>query len=220
MTAKSSKGLKICITPATPASSTPIVPTAIAIDPAVGNAPAGVKVTAANTFAVGEIVSFSDTGFSSLDGKSFAVTSATATNFTIGALVLGTGTLGTSPKVAHYAESEMTCLCLSSLSIQSETPGVISVATFCDPSASLPASGAAAGTLNFAGYVDVTAKDYPALVAAVEDGKQRVIRIMLPSNGYITAPVTISSLTWDLPLDGGIGFSGSATLASKAVHVW
>ena len=72
--------------------------------------------------------------------------------------------------------------------------------------------------LSFAGYVDVAAVDYPALLAAAEDGKQRIIRINLPGNGFIVAPVTVSSITWDLPLDGAVSFSGSAVLGSKPVH--
>jgi hypothetical protein len=223
MAAKSSKGIKICITSATPAIATPIVPTAITAVAATGGQPAGVKIEAPTQPAVGEIVHFHDTGFSSLDGKSFAVTKLdTTTGFEIGNVVLDTGTLGAAPKIDHYVEAtDMTCLCLSSLSIASDTPGSISVGTFCDPTASIAESATSAGTLSFAGYVDVTSKDYPALLAAVEDGKQRIVRIALPTGqGYIVAPVTFSSMTWDLPLSGGIGFNGSAALGSKPVHFW
>lgn len=221
--ATSTKGLKICITSAAPAVSTPIVPTAIsAIAAVAGTSPAGVKVTAPTLPAIGEVVTFKDTGFASLDGKSFVVTKHDATtDFEIGNVTLGTGTLGGSPKVIQYVEgTDMTCLCLSSLSIASDTPGTISVGTFCDPTASIPEAATSAGTLSFSGFVDTTAKDYPALLAAVEDGKQRICRIALPGQGYIVAPVTFSSMTWDLPLSGGIGFSGTAALGSKPIHVW
>lgn len=221
MAAKSSKGIKVCMTSAAPAVATPLVPTAITAIAATGTNQAGAEITVANTVAVGEVVSFEDTGFQALDGKSFVVVEASATEFKVRGLTLDAGVLGASPKVTHYVEAtDFTCLCLSSLSIASDTPGTISTATYCDPTASIPSSVSNAGTLSFAGFVDTTAKDYPALLQAVEDGKQRVIRIALPGNGYISAPLTFSSITWDLPLDGAIGFSGTATLGSKPDHQW
>jgi hypothetical protein len=48
----------------------------------------------------------------------------------------------------------------------------------------------------------------------------RYMRIMLPNNGYIVAPVTFSQVTWDLPLDGAVGYSGSAVLGSKPRHLF
>jgi hypothetical protein len=215
MAAKNSKGIQVCITgdvAATPAKTI----TAIA----AGTKPNSVDVTATGTYVIGDVVKFGDVGYASLSNKSFPVTALSTGGFEIGNVSLGSGGLAATPTVEHFDASDFTCLCLSSIGIQSETPATISVATFCDPTASIPGSSGAAGTLNFAGFVDVTAKDYPALVAAVEDGKERIIRISLPGNGYITAPLTISSLTWDLPLDGAIGFSGSATLAAKAKHNW
>jgi hypothetical protein len=222
MAAKSSKGITVCMTAATPAVATPIVPTAIVAYAATGTSPAGVTVDVPTQPAVGEVVSFADTGFASLDGKSFVVTALdSTTGFKVGGVVLGNGTLGVSPKVVHYVEAnDITCLCLSSLSISEDAPGTISVATFCDPSASLPATSTSAGSIAFAGFVDVASKDYPALLAAVADGKPRVIRITLPSNGYIVAPLIFSSMTYDLPLDGAVGFSGTAALSSKPMHLW
>jgi hypothetical protein len=75
-----------------------------------------------------------------------------------------------------------------------------------------------AGTLTFGGYVDVNSEDYPALLAAQDDGLTRLIRIELPANGYIVAPIIVSQITWELPLDGAISFTGTATLGSKPVH--
>lgn len=215
MAAKNSKGVQVCLTgdvSATPAKTI----TAIA----AGTAANSVDVTTAGTFVIGDIIKFGDVGYASLNNKSFPVTKLSTGGFEISNVTLGTGTLSATPTVEHFEAADLTCLCLSSIGIQSETPATISVATFCDPTASIPGSGGSAGTLNFAGYVDVTAKDYPALLAAVEDAKERIIRITLPGNGYITAPLTISSLTWDIPLDGAIGFSGTATLASKPKHSW
>lgn len=214
MSARNTKGVKICLTPIT---TTP-AKTIDAIAAGTGNT---VEVTfTTGTFVVGDIVKFNDVGFPSLNNKSFPITKVGTTTFEIGNVVLGAGTISGAPTIEHYEAADMTCLCLSSIGLQSETPATISVATFCEPTATIAGTGGSAGTLSFAGYVDVTAKDYPALLAAVEDGKERTIRIELPGNGFIVAPVTIASLTWDIPLEGAIGFSGTATLSAKAKHYW
>lgn len=215
MAAKNTKGVQICMTGA--ASGAP-AKTATGI--AAGTKANSVDVTASGTYAIGEIVKFNDVGYASLNNRSFAITALSTGGFEIGNVTLGSGTLSATPTFEHFEDADLTCLCLSSISIQEGQPKTISVSTFCDPSASIPGTGGDAGTLSFAGFVDTTAKDYPALVAAVEDGLERVIRITLPGNGYITAPLIISNLTWALPLDGAIGFSGSATLSTKAKHNW
>jgi len=222
MTAKSTKNLTVCISAVTPKVNTAVVPTAIAAVAASGSTPAGVKVTAPSLPAVGAVVKFADTGFTSLDGKAFIVTAITAgTSFTIGNLTLGTGTLGTSPKAYYYVDADdMTCLCLSDLSISPSTAPEISVGTYCAPEATITGTATTAGTFSFGGFVDVTASDYPALLTAFEDGSERYLRITLPSNGYIIFPVTISSLSYSLPVSGAIGFTGTGTLGLLPKHYW
>jgi len=219
MTAKSSKGISICMTGDTSLAGSF---TELAVT-AVSKASKAALTVAANPAKGGDVVTIVGTGFPEIDGKTFvADTTSTATSLVlVGAdTTNSTGTLTTaSAKAKVFDKTNDTCLCLSSLAIATDTPGTIAVGTYCDPTASIPASATQAGTLSFGGYVDVNSTDYPALLKAVEDGKQRIIRINLPqSNGFIVAPVTISSITWDLPLDGAISFSGSAVLASKAVH--
>ena len=213
--AKSTKGLKICITKGASAAGTDVSPTAIS-----SAKPAVVDATTTNVND-GDIVVMSGTGMPSIDGKTWVVANKSAADFEL----LGSDTTGetfaaVNAKAMHFGTADMECLCLSSISISSDAPAAVSVATYCDPSASLPGASASAGTLDFAGYVDITDTDYAELLAAVDDNIQRYIRIMLPSNGYIVAPLTFSSLTWDLPLDGGVGYSGSAVLGSKPVHLF
>jgi hypothetical protein len=215
MAAKSTKGVQICLTGDTAATPAKTI-TAIA----AGTAANSVDVSATGTFVVGDLVKFGDVGYASLNNKSFPVTALSTGGFEISNVTLGAGTLSASPKVEHFEAADLTCLCLSSVGIQADSGSSINVGTFCEPTATIPGAAGGAGTLSFAGFVDVTAKDYPALLAAVEDGKERIIRITLPGNGYITAPLTIASITWDIPLDGAVGFSGTATLASKPKHNW
>lgn len=216
MAAKSSKGVQICLTGpvSVPESSqTSPITSVTATNPCV--------ITSTNDARKGDLVTIAGTGSPLLDGKTFVAgpnTSSTEIEL-IGADLEGqelpsvfTGTASTY--------SDVTCLCLNALAINAETPGTVSVATYCDPTASIPSVVVQAGTLTFGGYVDVTAEDYPALLDAEEDGLQRIIRIELPGNGYIVAPLTISQLTWDLPLDGAIAFTGTGTLGSKPKHLF
>ena len=214
MSAKSSKGVQICLSGPvdtagsyTSATITDITPTA------------PVVITATNTAKPGDLITISGTTYTELDGKTFIAgpnTSATEIE-----LIGSDGTAAaTIDKFTGTAKvfSEVTCLCLNALAINSDTPGTVSVGTYCDPTASIPSVVVQAGTLTFGGYVDITAEDYPALLEASEDGLQRLIRIELPSNGYIVAPLVVSQITWELPLDGAIAFTGTATLGSKPVH--
>jgi len=214
MSSRSTKGLEIYISKAS-ASPTDVSPTAITkANPA--------EVTATTTGIVdGDLVTFSGTGLESLDGKTFPVTNVTATTFDVvgGDTSNDTGTFSSSTaKADHYAKGDLVKLCLASLTINADEPSVISTATYCNPTASVPSQVVSAGTLGFTGYVDINAADYPELLEAVEDGLPRVMRITLPSNGYLIAPITLSSMTYDLPIDGAQGYSGTAVLGSKMVH--
>jgi hypothetical protein len=136
--------------------------------------------------------------------------------------LIGADTTGATPPSVFTGTAkvftEFTNLCLNALAINAETPGTVSVGTYCDPTASIPSVVVQAGTLTFGGYVDVTSEDYPALLAATDDGLTRMIRIELPANGWIVAPIIVSQITWELPLDGAISFTGTATLGSKPAH--
>ena len=216
MAVTNSKGLKVCITK-DGATGTTLTPTAIS-----KAKPASVTVT--NTLTNGDVVTVSGTGFPELDGKTFVVSGASGASFDLlgSDTTSSTGTLGSSPLVTAYADAtNMICLCLASLSVNSDQPGTIDVATFCDPTASIPSGVQAAGTFDFTGYVDTSSSDYPELLKAVEAGDTRQLRILLPgNNGYIVAPVKFSSMTYDLPIDGAVGYSGSGVFSSKPVHLF
>jgi len=220
MAARSSKGVQICMTS----------PTSLATsyqEIAITGITAG-KVTklggaAFPTFKAGDTITIVDTGWAALDGKTFVLggtPSATSLDL-VGVDTTGVTTLVNPTAKAHvYDDTKFTCLCLNTITINSDTPGTISVGTYCDPTATLPSPSVQAGTISFGGYVDTGAKDYPALLDAEVDGLERLIRITLPNNGYIIMPVTIASLTWDLPIDGAVGFSGTGTLGSKPRHLF
>jgi len=213
MGAKSTKDLQVCITKgdATPTVEVPTTITSAA--PAVVTLVGGAGID-------GDIVTITGTGMPSLDGKSFVIASATATEYTL----LGSDTSGetwgspVSPSMALYQDADIECLCLSSLVLNVDEPSTISVATFCDPTATIASAVLAAGTISFAGFVNILDSDYQELLDAAADGIERVMRIMLPDNGYLVAPMTFSQVTWDLPLDGAVGYTGTAVLSTAMIH--
>jgi hypothetical protein len=219
MSAKSTKGVQICISDPNTTNQIPLTVTAVSkAKPAVltVDATAGVVEGAPILIPVG------GTGFPELDGKTWIASAVTATEVTlIGSdTTASTGILAATPIVNVIPSSDMTCLCLSVFTINNETPGTVDVGTYCDPSATLPSIKVPASTVNFEGFVDIDSADYLALLAASEDGMERIMRVTLPNNGYLVAPVIISSLGWSFPLDGAQSFVGTAQLTSKFKHIF
>ena len=225
-TAYSSKGTKVCVLKGS-ATATPLVPTAI-----TKAAPPVVTVASVTGLTAGDLVTFPATGvtgasgFSELDGKSFAIGSVNtpANTFTLvgGDTTTSTATLAAAPSIKAYPSvANMLCLCLSSLAFKPETANSISAATFCDPSASVASQVVGAGTIDIGGYVDITDPGYKELIAAEADGKARNWRVTLGNGqGYILFEGVLASLSLDIPLDGAIAYSGTVTLSSKYRHTF
>jgi hypothetical protein len=217
MAASSSKGVQICA--ATGAGSA-IIPAAVTkAKPAVLTVPSTTGAKAGDVV----YIAANGTGFSEIDGKTWVLgAGSTATSFELlgSDTTASTGTLVVAPSITYYPPASMTCLCLSEFTFNPENPGTVSVATFCDPSATIPQATVSAGTVDIGGYVDITATDYKALLAMSLDNKKHDFRVTLPNNGYIMFSGTLSSFNWAVPLDGAIAYSGQVVLASKPVHLF
>ena len=217
--AVSTKGLSIYLHKGGVAA-TELVPTAIS-----KAKPAVVTVAAVAGVIKGDVVKLDTTGFKELDGKTFVVgtVDAAANTFElIGAdTTASTGVLGANPKAHVYKAADQIKLCLSSIDFSTEAGGSVSVGTFCDPSASIATPATTAGTVTLNGFIDKADTGYAELLKAAEDGVARMIEIVLPQDqGYIVAPVTLSSIGWQTPLEGAIGFTASGSLGSKPVHLF
>lgn len=121
----------------------------------------------------------------------------------------------------HYKATDMTKLCPSAFTDNSNTPSAISVSTFCDPSATLPGSLAEAGEIELTGYVDVCDPSYVALYEAYEVQDQRYLRINLGDpHGYLVAPVTALSMNWSIPIEGAVEFTIAFVKGSATRHLF
>jgi len=213
MSATPSTGLETFLTKASIAP-TVVVPTAIS-----KAKPASVTVASITGLTAGDVVKMMDTGFKELDGKYFIIGAPAASAFTLvgSDTAASTGTLLSTPKANVNKKTDMVKMCLATVDPAAEAPGTTAVGTFCDPSASIPAI-TQAGTLTMTGYVELQAY-YEELNLAVDDGKERILNVILPQGmGNIIAPAIISTIGWTLPLDGGIGFTASGAMTSKPKH--
>ena len=199
----------------------PLTPTAIS-----KAKPAVVSVASVASMINGDIVNIpaGKTGLSEIDGKTWIVANINTGANTFELLgsdtTASTGTLIAAPEIEHTPDTALVALTctLAEFTINTETPGNISTATFCDVSAQIPSSVVAAGTATFSGFIDITSTGYQNLLNSVEDGLERILRITLPNNQYLIAPLIVSSLGFTVPLDGVQGFNGTMTLTSKFRH--
>lgn len=168
----------------------------------------------------GDVVVFgTTTGFDELNGRTFLVNSTptpTVSEFALtgvdltdsdGAIAAGiTGTL--------YDSADFINLCLSQLDIGAATVNSIDVGTFCGP-ASITGQPQL-GTLTIGGYVDPDDTGYQEVIKAEADGKPRVIVVEFPAEyGYLVGLITVGSVSWDVPLEGGIGWTATASQNSQ-----
>jgi len=217
--AQSTAGTTICVTKSG-AVGVSIVPTG-----ASKAAPSVITTASTETLENGNLIWIPEdgTGITELDGNWFIVSDlVTDTSF---ALLGSDASLSTSTFLAGaplhgYDETDMQCLCLSEITFNRDTPDTISIGTFCDPTASMPGSVVQAGTVDFGGYVDISENDYKELLKLEETQEETVWRITLPNNGYIVFPAVISQITWDIPLEGAVAYSGTAVLKSEAEHLF
>jgi len=225
-TAHSTKGQKAFVLKGS-ATAAPLTPTAIS-----KAAPAVVTVASVTGISAGDLITFPATGqagasgFSELDGKTWVVGTVTtgANTFTLlgSDTSASTGTLAGSPSISHYANAtKMVSACFSEITLNVEAPNTVSVATFCDPTATIASNVVGAGTVDIAGFVDVSDAAYVELHKAYADGVARKWLVqMADSQGYIVMEGVLSQLVIGMPLDGAYGFTGTITLSTKYRHLF
>jgi hypothetical protein len=222
MGASASSGVKIC------ATKPGVTGTALAPTAASKAKPAVITVADTTGMFDGQLIKLAadSTGLSTLDGKTFVVEFATgdvpgtATTFKlIGSDSTGdTGTFTAGAAMTTWAKADMQCLCFSEFSFSPETPSQISTGTYCNPQDAIASAATAAGSVSFGGYIDIKDAGYAFLLDNM--GKDMDFIISFPNNGYITVPITLDTVSFDIPLDGALGFNGTGTLKASPRHVW
>lgn len=218
--AKSTSGTKICCVKDGATTGVSVTPTG-----ASKAAPCEITTASTGTLKNGDLIWIpaAGTGLSEVDGKWWVITNLTAdTSFDLlgSDTTASTGTFAAGVGIKGHGDADMECLCLSEISFNRDSPDTISVSTFCDTTASIAGSATSAGSVDFAGFVDISASDYKALLALEKSGAETAFRVMLPGNGFIVFPATIGQITVSIPLEGAVAYSGSATLKSAARHLF
>jgi predicted secreted protein len=187
--------------------------------------PAVVEVASVTGIAAGDVVSFANTGFSELDGKTFAVGEVTALDNTFTVLGADTTTsTGVLPSVGQTASvvkaANMVKMCLSSMEIGADSVNNVDVSTYCDTSAQIPGK-ATPGTITLAGYADKDDTGLAEVIKAAEDQQVRAFEIVLPNdNGYIVGKISLAGLSYGVPIEGAVTFTVSGSQASKIRWVY
>ena len=132
----------------------------------------------------------------------------------------------TPTSVRGFSEDDWLKLCLSAMTINSNDPNTVSVATYCNPQAVMESAVQEAGTFGFEGYLNVCDSDYPELYRMCAEQAEVLIMIDLGNvddckQGWLLAEGTCSSnMAWGVPLEGAIEYSGSIILQNKFRHFW
>lgn len=186
-------------------------------------APPAPRVGEAFAFAMGQIIQCIDTGFAELDNRYFSIDTVTEDGFTmLGADTTdSTGALIPNPEMTLYDTSNMVRMCLNNFAFNLETPGTVAAGTYCNPTATLPSTPTSIGTATLGGWIDVDDPAYAELLKAEDDGEDRVFSIVLPQGqGEIVAALSITGVTWEIPLEGGMAFTATGNLSAKPRHLF
>jgi hypothetical protein len=217
-TATSTKGTKIHLAKSTAAAQV-LAPTAIS-----KAKPAVMTLGVTTGITKGDLLACVTTGFPELDGKSFVAGAVNAGSVELAGsdTTNSTGVLAGAPVVNHFDDADMVDLttCLSDIAMAREAPSAIEAGTYADPTMTVPSAVVKAGTFTFKGQIDIRDAGYAEILLAENDGAQRQLRIDLPNNGYIVAPVTVAMAMQETPLSGSETFSGTMIMATKPRHLW
>lgn len=173
---------------------------------------------------VGDIVVFgSTTGFDELNGKAFLVADTPApsvNDFALAGVDLSStsGAISGSITATLYSTTDFINLCLNQLDIGEATVNTVDVGTFCGP-ASITGQPQL-GTLSIGGYVDPNDTGYAEVLKAEADGAPRVIVVEFPAGyGSLVGIVTVGSVSWQVPLEGGIAWTATCSQNSQIRYV-
>lgn len=184
--------------------------------------PTGITSSISGTPATGDVIVASGTGWKSTDGVGILSDYAAGAGKMLGSnSTYETTSAATTGSLLHFDENEMTKLCPSEITDNSNTPSTINVGTFCTPDQTIASPVVDAGSIELSGYVDICDQDYQALYECYEAKDQRYMRINLgAAGGYLVMPVVALSMNWSIPLEGAVGYTISFAKGSATKHAF
>jgi len=182
-------------------------------------APAVVTPAAIANYADGDVVFVDKTGFAELDGKYFPISNVTGTTFELdcsdASANVAPATVGVLKdyKVDGTA-ANMAKWCLTSYSYDQPQAETIDMSTFCGTES---ASGQPQpATYSVAGIVDECESGMAEMMAALKDGKERLMMIKKPSTppSYVFQTVDVSQYSESYEMNAAITFTSGGAIKS------
>lgn len=187
--------------------------------------PALVTLDAADPAIANGDLAFTNDVNAALDGKMFVVDNIAAAAFDlVGSDLTGEGAPITvfpaDNAITTISADDMVLLCLSQMEFGADTVNQISVATYCDPAASVPGL-ATPGTITLGGYAEVDDEGVAEVQKAADDQQPRYFLVILPGdNGYIVGEISLAGFSLGVPLEGAVTWTVSGTQVKKIRWVY
>ncbi len=214
MSAHNTRDVSFYLTTGQPASS--------AISAITKGNPTGFTSTIVGSAVTGDIVVVSGTGWKTVDGVAILSDYISNSGDLLGSnSSKETGNTPSTGTLLHYGADDLTKLCPSEITDNTNTPATVGVGTFCDPEAVIASPVTEAGAVSLSGYVDICTYDYQALYEAYESKDQRYMKIDLgAAGGWLIMPVTALSMNWSIPLEGAVGYTIEFAKGSATKHAF
>ena len=188
------------------------------------NPPVVTPASIAN-YAAGDIVMVDKTGFDEIDGMYFPISNVTGTTFELDcadtsaqAAAATTGVL----KVYKFqgAATNMAKWCLTSYSYDQPAAETVDLSTFCGTES---ASGQPQpATYSIAGIVDECEEGQAEMMAALRDGKDRLMMIKKPTEppAYIFQTVDVGNYSESFEMNAAVTFTAGGNVKSGPFRVY
>lgn len=175
--------------------------------------------------ANGDVVKFSATGVSYLDGHAFRIAALDATSFTLPdaessdiPAAVSTGSFITYQKAGADALLEA---CMAQITVAGQAPDSINLDDMCSFTTILGDNKPP--TFTFNGFVDQESAGFENLIEASITTPKPTVAILIdfgPEGGYIAGPGQIGEVTVTAGVNQGLQFSGAGVFTEVPTYSW
>lgn len=161
-------------------------------------------------------------------GRGWYLMSKNATELTGSDAAGGTVKAGETFAAKTWVESDLVEVCASSVDISRASASFIDAPTFCNRTQAVKSAVVEFGTVTISGYIDIASATYDELHKAYQDKADRFFGVLMGTslakaiaskNNLVAMKGTVSSIDFEVPVDGAIGFTAEIKLSSPVQHI-